>query len=207
MQKTTKIILIRHASTQLNLENRYQGKLDLPLSKQGILEAKLLKKRITKLPTDIFFASPLKRVRQTLDIIIDGKNAEIIIHHNLREINFGLWEGLTRREIEDRYLDHLTKWETNPLINKPPQGESMNEVLKRAASFHLDVISKHQGKNIVVVSSAGLLNIFLCHLFKIKPRTVWPFQLASASVSEVLIHPDEKIALTLLNDTSHLKGD
>lgn len=180
----TRLYLIRHAQTKFNLGNLYLGTKDISIDSIGIKQAKQLKERISNLPVDIFFTSPLQRTRQTLEII-KNKNAKVLVLEELSEIDFGVWEGL-------------------PASNQMPGGESIEEALVQVKTF-LEKITSFKGKNIAVVSSGGILNLLLCALFKIKSNPLWQFRLSPASLSEVLIYPNKKVVLTLFNDTCHLE--
>ena len=205
MGNITRLYLIRHAETNLNLDNRYLGKTDVSLNSKGIVQAELMKKLVKNLSIDVFFTSPLKRAKETCEIMLRGKNMPIKVRSELSEINFGLWEGLTYDEVKAKYLNQLEKWERNPLINKPPQGETMTEVSNRVSTFYNEILDSYRGKDIAIVSSGGVLNILLCFLFEIKPKALWQFSLSAASLSKVLIYPNNQAVLTLLNDNSHLK--
>ena len=207
MKKITKLLLIRHGETSLNPDNRYLGKTNVSLNSKGIMQAKLIKKRIKDLSVDIIFTSPLKRAKETCEIVINNKSMPMKMNSGLSEINFGLWEGLTYDEVKTKYQNQLAKWEKNPLINKPPKGETITEVLNRVSTFLREILDTYREKHIAVVSSGGVLNIILCFLFNIKPKALWQFRISCASLSEVLIYPDNQVVLTLLNDTSHLNKD
>ncbi len=206
MENITRLFLIRHGETNLNPDNRYLGKTDVSLNNKGIVQAELMKKLVKNLSIDVFFTSPLKRAKETCGIILGDKNMPIKIRSELSEINFGLWEGLTYDEVKAKYSNQLEKWERNPLVNKPFQGETMTEVLNRVSAFYNEILDSYRGKAIAIVSSGGALNILLCFLFGIKPKALWQFSLSTSSLSEILIYPDNKVVLTLFNDTSHLNN-
>ncbi len=204
MGNITRLYLIRHAETNLNTDNRYLGKTDVSLNSKGIVQAEFMRKLVKNLSIDVFFTSPLKRTRETCEIMLKGKSMPMKVHNELSEINFGLWEGLTYDEVKAKYSNQLEMWERNPLVNKPSQGETMTEVLSRVSTFYNEMLDSYREKAIAIVSSGGVLNILLCFLFQIKPKALWQFSLSAASFSKILIHPDNQVILTLLNDTSHL---
>ncbi len=140
-----KIYLIRHGKTQGNLERRYIGATDEPLCNEGLL---LLKKK--KYPSaEIVFSSPMKRCLMTAKVIYPAQLP--IICNDLREMNFGDFEGRCYEELKDK--PEYIKWIESQGNAPFPNGESREEFAARCQStfeFCLSQIKKRQSAAFVV---------------------------------------------------------
>lgn len=192
----TTLYLIRHGSTDLNLEQRYQSKTDLPLNIHGIKQIKQLKKRIMHIPFDLVLISSAKRSQQTCQLLFN-RATPVVIHKGLSEINFGIWEGLTYKEVQSRYPKELSYYEQDPLKFAPKGGETFAVVLDRIKVLYRNICSIYQGKTIAILGHGGSLNIFLCYLLGIKPQTRWQFRLQPASLVKIVIYPNNRINMEL----------
>lgn len=194
-QTITMLYLIRHGSTNLNHEHRYQSKTDLPLSTYGIKQIKQLKKRIKHISFDLVLTSSAKRSQESCQLLFN--KLPVVIHKGLTEINFGIWEGLKYKEIQSRYPKELSRYEQDPFKNAPSGGETFAAVFYRIKTLYRDICSIYQGKTIAILGHGGSLNIFLCYLFGIKPQSAWQFQLQPASFTKVLIYPNNQVVMEL----------
>lgn len=122
------VTLVRHGKTQSNLEHRYQGRLDDPLCEQGI--ALLQKKKCEGIypKPDMLICSPKKRCLQTAQIIC-GANLPIIIEEDLRETDFGDFEGKTYEELKT--VPEYIAWLNTNGEEEIPNGESREEMSRR----------------------------------------------------------------------------
>lgn len=194
-QTITTLYLIRHGSTDLNHEHRYQGKTDLSLSTYGKSKIKQFKKDIKYIPFDLVLTSSAKRSQKTCQLLFN--KVPVVIHKGLTEIDFGIWEGLTHKEIQSRYPKELSRYEQNPFKNAPNKGETFADVFDRIKTLHHDICSIYQGKTIAILGHGGSINIFLCYLFGIKPQSIWQFKLQPASLIKILLYPNSKVVMEL----------
>ena len=125
----TRLILIRHGETDYNAEKKYYGFSDPPLNDIGTWQAERLHERLKTEKIDQVYSSDLKRARHTAGIVF--KNNEIKIYSDLREMNFGIFEGLQHYEIMEKYSQIYTNWIKNPLNIKIPKGEAFKSFKKR----------------------------------------------------------------------------
>lgn len=195
-QVITTLYLMRHGSTDLNHEHRYQGETDLPLSAYGKREIKQLRKRIKHIPFDLVLTSSAQRSQQTYKLLFTNEE-HVLIHKGLTEINFGIWEGLTQSEIQSRYPKELSRYEKDPFTYAPKGGETFAAAFERIKNLHQDIRSIYKGKIIAILGHGGSLNIFLCYLLGIKPQTTWQFQLQPASLVKIVIYPNNRISMEL----------
>ncbi len=141
----TKLILIRHGSTDWNLEKRYSGFIDIGLSDKGKKQARRLYKRLKQEKVRKVYASDRKRAIQTAKIIFNGLKIEKI--PDLREMHFGCFEGLTHKEIMKKHSKIYKKWLNNPFCVAIPGGEDWNDFRKRIMNSIKKIISLNRKIN------------------------------------------------------------
>lgn len=162
----TTLYLIRHGETEGGEPKRYKGHIDVPLSENGIKQMERLSEYIVQNRYNMNNVEPLNNLEQfklasvySSDLIRAVKSAEIIakpyglkpvIMPELRERNFGLWEGMSFDEIREKYPEEFAEWANNPLKFSPIQGESTIEVRDRVIDALNKILSNHfaEGKKL-----------------------------------------------------------
>src|SRR5919199_1272542 len=129
---STKIYLVRHGESEWNRVHRYTGQQDPPLSELGWHQAECLARRLEAESLAAIYASPLQRACQTATPTAERLNLPILLDAGLAEIHHGLWEGLTSHEVAAQYGDGLAQWRAQPHLAVMPEGESLDEVGRRA---------------------------------------------------------------------------
>lgn len=144
------IILIRHGKTAANSENRYNGRTDDPLCAEGAAEIERVH-RYPEIP--LVYVSPLRRARQTAKIVFP--NAEEIVVENLREMDFGDFEGRTAEEME--HDPDYRAWVASECVIACPNGESIPSFAKRAAGAFAETVADaiKRGETRVGVAAHG----------------------------------------------------
>ena len=99
-----KLYVARHGQTRWNSQNRVLGRTDIPLNETGIEQAKGLAEKAASLGIDIIISSPLKRARQTADIVGDALGLSVLTDERLTEFDFGAFEGASRADAEYQRL-------------------------------------------------------------------------------------------------------
>jgi len=105
MQQPTRIVLIRHGETDWNTETRIQGHTDIPLNRRGRWQAQRLGAALADEGLAAVYASDLQRAHATAQAVAQASGLEVVVHSGLRERAFGVFEGLTFSEIEDRWTE------------------------------------------------------------------------------------------------------
>jgi phosphoserine phosphatase len=158
----TRLILTRHGETLWNIEGRVQGALDSPLTEKGILQAQGLGKRLRSEGITKIYSSDLPRAMQTADQVrIELGLSEILISSSLRELSFGEWEGKVWWELRTLYPDLFLLWDTGPHRVQIPGGESMWEVTHRAWKFIQELLKRHTGETICIVTHGMTLQLLV----------------------------------------------
>ncbi len=200
----TRILFVRHGHTYWNEQKRYQGFADIELNSQGISESQKLSKRLAIEPIEAIYSSPLKRAMQTADIVNKNFSKDIIQNENLKEINFGDWEGLRFDEIVNQYPELSQQWIRNPDKMRPPKGENFLDLQKRAIIAFEEIYNANKGKNVLIVSHGGLISVLICHILQIELAGLWRFIAANTGIS-VIEERNQELFLTTFNEYSHLK--
>lgn len=204
--KTT-LTLVRHGETEWNALGKFQGCKDISLSKEGMLQAEYLKKRFED-KFDYIFTSPLKRAIQTAEVISESSKIKPIIELELREINFGDWEGLTINEIEANFPEKFIEWK-NDELNAPMCGGdlSLKKASIRAKEAILEIVKKHQRENIIIVAHGGIIKAGLIGIFDWKMTMYHKMLLGNTAVCKIVFDDDFNPKIITLNDTSHLPNN
>ncbi len=180
-----KLILVRHGQTKSNKIGAFVGHTDVPLNRTGIEEAIEVADKLRDEAIDKIYCSPLKRARETASIIHEIFPKEIIFDEALKEINFGLWDNLTYKEIEERYPKEHSEWIKGKADFIFPKGESVIAAYTRHKSF-LDKILKEEG-NFLIVAHGGFIRNAISMLLGMKVEDSWHFKVDNGSISEVEI--------------------
>jgi alpha-ribazole phosphatase len=154
------IVFVRHGSTLLNEKGIYVGKTDTGISQKGKDDIKKLVKSLDGIKFDNVYSSPLKRAIETTEIIV-GKN--YTIDARLREIDFGIFEGLSYKDINERYPEESKDWTNDYLNYKVPEGERLNDVFSRVEKFIKDI--EGENNTALVVTHGGVIGCALSLVF------------------------------------------
>ncbi|HYI08415.1 MAG TPA: histidine phosphatase family protein [Thermoanaerobaculia bacterium] len=201
---TTRLYLVRHGATRLTAEDRFSGDAGVELSDDGRWQAGLLGERLRREELRAAYCSPLSRTVETARIIAGRCGLEPVTVDGLREISHGRWEGLTRREVEERYGDEYAAWEEDPFTFAPEGGESGVAVLARALPAVRAIVTKHPGERVLVVSHKATIRILISSLLGFDARGYRDrLDQAPACLNVLDFRDAVHSRLMLFNDTSH----
>ena len=205
---TTRLYLIRHGATQLTGEDRFSGSDGVELSEEGRWQAKQLGERLREEGITAAYCSPLSRSAATARIIAEQCSVMTPVDRDgLREISHGHWEGLTRREVEERFPDEYAAWEEDPFTFAPAGGESGVSVLARALPAIREIVTSHVSERVVVVSHKATLRLVLSSLLGFDGRGYRDRLDQAPACLNVLDFKDPvRVRLMLFNDTSHYRN-
>jgi len=180
MSAETIINTLRHAHTQYNAERRYAGTIDVPLSEEGIRDAREASAKLAVVRFDVVVTSTLKRSIETARILA-GDAAPVVQNRLCNERNFGVMEGLTWDEIQSLQPPILLITVGNDLHTvNPKDGEPFEDVWERAKRFRRFLFKEYKGSNILVISHGVFLQMFhgvLRRLSCIESLAVYPSNL------------------------------
>jgi broad specificity phosphatase PhoE len=203
----TRLFLVRHGATQLTAEDRFSGSVGVDLSDEGRRQAGFLAERLAHEKVAAVYSSPLSRTLETAGIVARPHHLTPIERDGLREINHGRWEGLTRHEVEARFPGEYAAWEADPFTFAPEAGESGVAVLARALPVLRDIVVRHAGENVVVVSHKATLRLLLSSLLGFDARGYRDRLDQSPACLNVVDFKDPvRARLMLFNDISHYQN-
>lgn len=176
---STKIILIRHAQTEWNQEKRYLGRTDIGLSPEGIKQAQGLSQQLKKEKIHKAYSSDAKRALHSAELCLEGFAIEKT--PELREINFGVFEGLTHQQIIAEHPQVYRQWLKDPLKTAIPEGEKFTDFQKRVLNTLETIISGNNHKTIAIVTHAGPIKVILNNIMPAK--NIWKIYVQIASIN------------------------
>lgn len=195
--KTT-VILARHAETAWNNKGLVQGQTDISLSRKGARQAKILAKRLKSLQINKIYASKLKRAINTAKYIEKETKIEIETHEGLNERSFGQYEGRPWSEIEQSLIGKPEDF----FLKTPKNGESYQMFEERVLTIFNNILDKHKGKTILVVTHGGVIRVLIKYLNKMGEK---PYIGSLPNTSLSIFHiENDKTTQELLADASHL---
>ena len=200
----TRVFMVRHGATVLSAEDRFAGATDVELSDEGREQTRRLAERLSEEKISTVYASPLGRTVETASILAAPHKLEVQTRDGLREINHGRWEQMTRREVEEKFPEEAAAWEKDPYTFAPAGGESGLAVTARALPALIDIVRKHPGENVLVVSHKATIRLLLSSLLGFDPRRYRDnLDQKPAALNIVDFRDATRARLTLFNDTSH----
>ncbi|MDB5236992.1 MAG: alpha-ribazole phosphatase [Parcubacteria group bacterium] len=156
-----KILLIRHGETTGDLEDRYGGSYDDPLTEEGHRQLQDTAQRLAGTPIDKIYSSTLIRAKQSTEIINAELKAEVEFLDGLCERDYGVLGGLTKAEAEEKYPEAV-ELHKDP-TNTDPEGESQSDFTERVLTT-LKSIADGTQDTVAVVSHGGPIKVILRHL-------------------------------------------
>ena len=203
-QAVTRVFTVRHGATVLSAEDRFAGATDVALSDEGREQTRRLADRLSHEKIMAIYASPLGRTVETASILAAPHKLEVQARDGFREINHGRWEQMTRREVEEKFPEEAAEWEKDPYTFAPLGGESGLAVTARALPALIELVRKHAGQNILVVSHKATIRLLLSSLLGFDPRRYRDnLDQKPAALNVVDFRDATRARLTLFNDTSH----
>jgi alpha-ribazole phosphatase len=201
----TKLFLVRHGETIWNHISRYQGHSDVELSDTGREQARLLADRLSAEKIKAVYSSDLKRAYETASILAAPHKLNVQMAKELREINFGVWEGLTYKEITEQYKELAEKWYQSPADVRIPEGETFVELRERAYNAVLKLLQENEPGTIIIVAHGGTIRAIICGLMDIDLNHAFRIKQDNTALN-IIEYYQGSIVLSLLNDTNHLNS-
>ncbi len=177
-----RIALIRHGVTEANLGGQFIGSTDTPLCGEGERQAESLVRPVRELSPGLILCSPMERAVATATIATRSLGMEMTIDHNLKEIDFGRWEGKHYDEISWEY-EHMTrKWIDGEMDLTFPGGESMEAFCRRVRLANQRMVES-DAETVVAFTHGGVIGQALCQLLDIPPGRHIIFRVPPASIT------------------------
>ncbi|GAA1293318.1 bifunctional RNase H/acid phosphatase [Planotetraspora silvatica] len=204
--RPTSLILLRHGETPLSVDKRFSGLGDPSLTADGMAQAEAAATRLSRKPYEIevIVSSPLTRARQTAEAAACRTGLAVSVEEDLRETDFGAWEGHTFAEIQKKWPDDLAAWLADPEV-APPGGESFAETARRVERARARIIEAHQGRTVLVVSHVTPIKLLVRSALEAPPQALYRMHLDLACLSVIDYYADGPAVMRAFNDTAHLQ--
>jgi broad specificity phosphatase PhoE len=197
---STRLLLVRHAEVETRYHKIFGGTIDMNLSPRGHEQAAVLAKFLRSKELDAIYASPMKRVQQTLEPFLNGGARKQKIVKDLREVDFGAWTGLNWEQVSAKFHLLTHEWLDHIERGVAPKGESGPEFRARIEPCINKIIKKHPGQTVGVFCHGGVIRMILSILLDLPlPRTNM-FEIEYASATQIALLP-RHTEIELLNFT------
>jgi len=196
----TRLLLIRHGEVEARYQNKFGGTIDMNLSPNGKRQAKVLADYLRAKTIDAIYASPMKRVQQTLAPTLKQRKMKQTIMPDFYEIDFGNWTGLGWKEVEEQFGFRSFQWLEQIEKHGIPGGESGKDFRRRIEPGLREIIAKHPGENVAVFCHGGVIRMIIAILLKLKLPVTNQLDVEYASVTQMALHPHMN-EIELLNFT------
>lgn len=203
------IYFVRHGQTIWNVEKRFQGLSDSPLTELGITQAKLLGKKLKDIKFDKFYSTSLKRANDTANYIKGNREQEVEIFDDFVEISMGDMEGIQQEEFKKLYPEQVKNFFFNQLEYDPSSfgGESFLEVRERVAKGLDKFIDLNKDYERVLVVSHGATLKTLLHYISGKDISTLSDEVIPKNTSYTIVkYENGKFEITDFSNVSHLEG-
>ncbi len=203
----TRFVLVRHGQTEHSAQRRYSGSSDPALTELGVKQAAAVAQAVARFgQIDAVVASPAKRTQQTAKACAEALGidaAEIETVDGFREMDFGVFEGLTRDEAIGKYGEEFGAWEAS-ISKAPPEGESVSAAHRRVTRARLKVQDAHEGQTVLVVTHMTPIKSVMRQALASGPDTFKHMFLDLASISVVEFYGELGV-VRCFNDVAHFR--
>ena len=193
------LVLIRHGESQWNLENRFTGWVDVPLSPKGEEEAREAGNKLQAFKFDQAFTSVLSRAINTLGIVLEVLNQTAIPvtkHEALNERRYGELQGLNKADTVEKFGEQQVKLWRRSYDIRPPGGESLKDTAERVIPYYEQEIWPElvQGKHVLVVAHGNSLRALVMHLNKLTTDQVLELNIPTGAPLYFQLHQDGSVS-------------
>ena len=200
MSSATRLLLVRHAEVEARYQRVFGGRIDMELSPRGHEQAAALAKYLHQKPLSAIYASPMKRVQQTLaPLLVNGAPRPVILQ-DLREVDFGDWTGLAWDEVQAKFGISAFAWLEQLECDGIANAESAETLRDRVEPCLRQILADHSGQQVAVFCHGGVIRALLGILLRWPLSRTGAFEIEYASLSQVRVLP-QRAELQLLNFT------
>jgi probable phosphoglycerate mutase len=207
---TARVLLIRHGQTDWNSDGRWQGQLDIPLNDEGIAQAEALAAHLDGRAIGAVHTSDLQRAYRTAEIVAEKLGVLLVADSRWREMNLGVFQGLTSEQIAEQYPDDHAGMRRDYLNYVIPQGESRRMMQERSQAA-LDamltgLMEDDEGGEIAVFSHGGTIKALLIRLFP-DDEVIRNTSIPNTSITTIEYMPETGWRLLHMGETPHLSDE
>lgn len=185
-----RVLLIRHGQTEWNAAGRWQGHEQTPLNTEGQAQTKALAVYLRDRPIRALYSSDLLRAWQTAGALAEALRLTPQADADWREHHLGIFQGMTREQIEVRYPAEWTLMHSDYWEYVFPNGESRGDLRQRACRAWETVLARAGGPEVAVVSHGGTIKMLLLRLFGETPE-IMNFHIPNTSITTLERHTND----------------
>jgi broad specificity phosphatase PhoE len=200
-QPSTRLFLIRHGEVEETYHRIFGGRIDMNLSPRGHEQAAALARHLRRNPIHAVYASPMKRVQQTLAPFLPHHEPGAVTMDDLREVDFGDWTGHNWEGIQAKFGVSAYDWLELLEQDRIPNAEPNAAYRKRVQQCLHMIIPTHPQQTVAIFCHGGTVRMILSILLGLPLPTFAHFDVDYASLTEVELHPHKKTEVQLLNFT------
>jgi broad specificity phosphatase PhoE len=196
----TKLYLLRHGEVAVAYHRIFGGRIDMDLSPRGHEQARHLAEMLRPIQFDVLYASPMKRVQQTIAPLLRQHRGEPVVLPGLREVDFGAWTGLNWEEVHAKFGVRAADWLHQLEEAAIPEAESGAVFRARVEPCLRQILRDHAGQTVAVACHGGVIRMLLSILLEMPLRHMANFEIDYASMTWVN-HAPRRSEVQLLNFT------
>jgi probable phosphoglycerate mutase len=201
----TRVIAIRHGETAWNAQTRLQGQLDIELNDAGRRQARQVADALADAGISTLYTSDLLRAAQTAEAIARRCGLPLQRDAGLRERHFGVFEGHTLAELDQRWPEAARRWRARDVDFSPEGGETLIAFDARSVACAARLAARHPGETIALVAHGGVLDCLYRAATRVSLQAPRTWQLGNASINRLLFN-GEDFTLVGWGDTLHLEA-
>jgi len=184
-----RLILIRHGQVEEQFAGRFVGSTDAALSPSGLRQARDLASWLASKNPGACFCSPLQRCTETARAAVAGLPLQPELDTDLREVDFGAWEGLSFADIAGKDAAAVDRWARLEPDFRFPGGEGIDDFTTRIGAAAARMAAAPQ-ETVVAFTHGGVIRFMLCALLRLDPRSYAAFEIRPAGVVELALFED-----------------
>ena len=181
------IILLRHGETGSEYQKRYIGWKDISLAEPGRRNVEALTEMVRLRRPSLCLCSTLRRCRESAEIVAGTLGIPVYFNPDLKEIDFGDWEGLSFQEIAAADPEHVLKWARFKPDFSFPGGESITHFLDRVGRI-AKCLTEMPEKEVLVCTHGGMIRGLICHFLGLEPCNYLSFEVSPASLTTLALN-------------------
>ena len=185
----TRLLLVRHAEIEPRYQRAFGGRIDMNLSARGHAQARTLADFLHGKTFAAVYASPMKRVQQTLAPFLKNDAPAQTILPGLSEVDFGDWSGYNWNEVREKFGVHPYNWLDEIELGAVPNGENGVQFRTRVEACLFEIIRRHPGETTAIFSHGGVIRMMLAILLDLPLPKTNSFEIEYTSLTQVALHP------------------
>ena len=200
MEICTRLYLIRHGQVVNSGQGVFNGQADVELSSRGVEQMEIVAERLKDIAVGGVYCSDLSRAQKGAEIIASRYGLTPVVYAAFRELNIGLWEGLTFEQVQQMFPGAIEERGKNLVHYRVPQGESLGDLSRRVLSAIKSVITRHHGKNVVLVAHGGVNRVIIANAIKLDLKNFYSLEQDYGCLN-IIDYYSDTVVLKLMNES------